>query len=116
MSETDVVIYHNPRCTKSRQALALLRAQGVEPRVIEYLRQPIDADTLTRLVEQLGVPPRDLVRKKEFRALGMAEPENDPDWISLMISHPKIIERPIVVCGQQARLGRPPENVLELLA
>jgi len=108
-------IYHNPRCTKSRQTLALLKEQGVEPQVVEYLNEPPDAKTLQNLVKKLGVKPRDIVRRKEFKELGVDEPADDAGWIELMAAHPKIIERPIVVAGSRAALGRPPENVLEIL-
>ena len=110
-----VTIYHNPRCTKSRQTLARIHEKGVEPTVIEYLKEPPDAATLRRLVKQLGIPPEELVRPKEHKALGLPQPENDDQWIERMAAHPQIIERPIVVVGQKAVLGRPPENVDELL-
>ena len=110
-----VTIYHNPRCTKSRQTLALLREHDVEPQIVEYLETPPDEKTLNRLIKQLGIEPRDLVRKKEFRELGLPATDDPKKLIALMAAHPQIIERPIVVSGGQARLGRPPENVLEIL-
>lgn len=110
-----VTIYHNPRCTKSRQTLARLHEKGVEPTVVEYLKNPPDAATLRRLVKQLGVSPQQLVRAKEHQALGLPQPENDEAWIERMAAHPQIIERPIVVAGGKAVLGRPPENVDTLL-
>ena len=113
-----VTIYHNPRCSKSRQTLNLLRDRAVEPRVIEYLEHPPDEKTLRHLIERLGVRPIDLVRRKEepFRSLGLDEKKEDGDaLIKAMVRHPILIERPIVVRDRQARLGRPPENVLELL-
>ena len=112
---SNVTIYHNPRCTKSRQTLALLKEQGVEPDVIEYLDHPPDVKQLTAIVKKLGIAPRDLVRRKEFRELGVDEPPADKDWLQLMADNPRIIERPIVVSGNRAALGRPPENVLEIL-
>lgn len=108
-------IYHNPRCTKSRQTLALLRENGVEPEIIEYLDQPPDAVTLAKLVKKLGIEPAQLIRKKEYRELGLPETDDAEELLALMAANPKIIERPIVVVGQQARLGRPPEKVLEIL-
>jgi len=111
-------IYHNPRCSKSRQALALLRERGVEPEVIEYLKTPPDAATLARLLKQLGLRPRDLMRAKEpeYRTLGLDAPDlDDATLIRAMAEHPKLIERPIVVAGKHAVLGRPPERVLELV-
>lgn len=110
-----VTIYHNPRCTKSRQTLALLKENGVEPEVVEYLRTPPDAKMLKSILKALGLQPSDMLRKKEYRALGVDQPDDD-ELIDLMSAHPEIIERPIVVCGKKARLGRPPENVLEILS
>lgn len=110
-----VTIYHNPRCTKSRQTLALLEEQGVQPQVVEYLKTPPDEQTLERLVKQLGIEPRELIRRKEYRALGLPETDDPQDLIARMAAHPEIIERPIVVAGGKARLGRPPEKVLEIL-
>lgn len=110
-----VTIYHNPRCTKSRQTLARLHEKGIEPTVVEYLKHPPDADTLRRLVQQLGISPSKLVRSKEHKALSLPEPESDDAWLQRMAAHPQIIERPIVVVGRKAVLGRPPENVDALL-
>lgn len=110
-----VTIYHNPRCSKSRQTLDLLRGEGVEPEVVEYLKTPPDAAALRTLLKKLGLSPAEVIRKKEHQALGLP-PTDDPDeLIARMAAHPEIIERPIVVVGGQARLGRPPENVLEIL-
>lgn len=111
-------IYHNPRCSKSRQALELLRERGVEPEVVEYLKTPPDVATLTRLLGQLGLRPRDLLRTKEpeYRAAGLDDPGlEDAALVRAMVEHPRLIERPIVVAGKRAILGRPPERVLELL-
>ncbi len=110
-----VTIYHNPRCTKSRQTLARIKEKGHEPSVIEYLKEPPDAQTLRRLLKQLGLSASDLVRRKEYRQLGLAEPANEDELIEQMAAHPQVIERPIVVVGEKARLGRPPENVDEIL-
>ena len=110
-----VTIYHNPRCTKSRQTLALLNEQGIEPTVIEYLKSPPDSATIRSLLEKLGIGPAELIRRKEHMALGLPN-SNDPDeLIARMAEHPEIIERPIIVKGAKARLGRPPERVLEIL-
>jgi arsenate reductase len=112
---TAVTIYHNPRCSKSRQTLALLRERGIEPQVVDYLETPPDEKTLRNLLKKLGMAPADLIRKKEHAALGLP-PTDDPDeLIARMAAHPQIIERPIVVAGKTARLGRPPEQVLEIL-
>jgi arsenate reductase len=110
-----VTIYHNPRCTKSRQALALLRDHDVEPEIVEYLKTPPDAKTLAGLLKKLGMKPRELIRKKEYRQLGLPDTEDPDELIGRLAAHPEIMERPIVVCGRKARLGRPPENVLEIL-
>ena len=108
-------IYHNPRCTKSRQTLALLKENGVEPAVIEYLQDPPDEATLRRLLKKLGMKPRELIRQKEYRQLSLSATDDPDELIRRMVANPQIIESPIVVVGNQARLGRPPENVLELL-
>ena len=113
-----VTIYHNPRCSKSRQTLRLLRDKGVEPHIVEYLREPPDAATLKRLSRQLGVSARDLLRRGEaaYKALGLADPgKNEDELIAATIENPILLERPIVVKGDQAVIGRPPENVLKIL-
>ncbi|MDE2998975.1 MAG: arsenate reductase (glutaredoxin) [Gemmatimonadota bacterium] len=115
---SDVVIYHNPRCSKSRQTLSLLRSRGIEPRIVEYLKTPPDEKTLSGILLKLGIRPADLVRTKEdeFRELGLKDKANDPAaLIRVMTEHPILIERPIVVNGDRARVGRPPEDVLEIL-
>jgi arsenate reductase len=114
----ELTIFHNPRCSKSRQTLALLEARGLKPQVIEYLATPPDAATLSRLIRMLGVSARDLIRKgePEYRALGLDDPAlDDAALVAAMTEHPRLIERPIVVAGNRARIGRPPETVLELL-
>lgn len=111
-------IYHNPRCSKSRETLALLQDQGVEPQVVLYLQNPPDPATLTQLLKALNLSPRELIRNKEdeYKALKLADPSlTDEDLVAAMCRHPKLIERPIVVKGKRAALGRPPENVLQLL-
>ena len=113
-----VEIYHNPRCSKSRQALELLRQRGVEPKIRRYLDDPPDAATLDRILDMLGLEPRDLMRKneKEYKALGLDDPALSRDQlIAAMVAHPRLIERPIVVKDGKAALGRPPEKVLEVL-
>ncbi|PWC15121.1 arsenate reductase (glutaredoxin) [Brenneria roseae subsp. americana] len=114
-----VTIYHNPRCSKSRETLALLQQHGIEPDVVRYLDTPPDADTLTRLIQQLGLnSARDLMRKKEeiYQQLNLANASlTEAQLLQAMVDHPRLIERPIVVAGQQARIGRPPEQVLEIV-
>ena len=112
---SDVTIYHNPRCSKSRQTLALLNEKGVDPKVVEYLNDPPDSNTLKSLVIKLGLAASDLVRQKEFRELDVLEPTSEEGWIQLMADNPRIIERPIVVADGKAVLGRPPQRVLEIL-
>ena len=115
---SEIRIYHNPRCSKSRETLALLKDRGIEPVVTEYLTNTPDAAELRNLLAKLGFSARDLLRTKEdeYKALGLNNPAlSDDDLIAAMVSHPKLIERPIVVCGNQARIGRPPEQVLEIL-
>lgn len=117
MAET-VTIYHNPRCSKSRETLALLEANGVTPKVVLYLQTPPDASTLKTLLKTLKLTARDLLRTKEdeYKALKLDNPKlSEDDLIAAMVKHPKLIERPIVVKGRRAVLGRPPENVLQLL-
>lgn len=113
---TAVTIYHNPRCSKSRQTLALLEERGLEPQVIPYLEQPPDAATLRLLLDKLGLAAGELVRRKEapYRELGLAD-ASDEQLIAAMVEHPVLIERPIVVTDKGAALGRPPENVLAVL-
>jgi len=113
-----VTIYHNPRCSKSRQTLALLQERGIEPIVVEYLKTPPDAAELGKLLEALGIGASGLLRsgEPEYRELGLDQSNvTDEQRIRAMVSHPRLIERPIVVCGKYARLGRPPESVLEIL-
>ena len=114
-----VTIYHNPRCSKSRQTLDLLKENGVDPVIVEYLTSPPDADTLDTIVTMLGKEPRDVMRKGEqpFKTLGLADPSKSrEELIRAMVDNPILIERPIVVKdGKKAALGRPPEQVLEIL-
>lgn len=114
-----VTIYHNPRCSKSRETLSLLKENGVEPEVVLYLETPPDAATLEQLVNQLGfTSARQLMRHKEelYRELNLDAPAlTEAQLIAAMTDHPKLIERPIVVTGGNARIGRPPQAVLEIL-
>ena len=115
---SEVTIYHNPRCSKSRATLALLEEHGVAPRVVEYLSTPPDAATLKRLLDLLGLSPRELMRRKEtaYSDLGLDDDTLGNDaLIEAMIANPILIERPIVVAGEKAVIGRPPENVLALI-
>ena len=111
-------IYHNPRCTKSRQTLQLIENAGKDVQVIEYLKTPPTADELKSLLNLLGMKPEQLLRKNEavFKEQFKGKSFSDDEWINIMIEHPKLIERPIVVQGDKAVLGRPPENVNALLS
>jgi arsenate reductase len=113
-----VEIFHNPRCSKSRQTLRLLQEKGIEPDVVEYLNTPPDRDTLEKVLKMLGMEPRDLMRKKEaeYKENGLDNPDLTHDQlIDAMIAHPKLIERPIVIKNGKAAIGRPPEKVLDIL-
>lgn len=112
-----LVIYHNPRCGKSRGALALLQERGLTPTVIEYLKTPLKQAELKTLLRQLGIKPEALVRKGEevFKEHFQGRSLTDEQWIDALAEHPILIERPIVVRGGRAVIGRPPERVLELL-
>lgn len=112
---SDVIIYHNPRCTKSRQTLELLREKGVEPVVVEYLKTPPSPADLTAILAKLGRGPRHITRAKEAAEAGIARDLDGADLIAALSAHPAAIERPIVVKGDRARVGRPPESVLDLL-
>lgn len=110
-------IYHNPRCSKSRQALSLLREHDVEPEIIEYLKEVPSEKELKSLIALLGIEPVQLVRKGEadFKEKFKGKNLSNDEWVKAMIQYPKLIERPIVVSGNKAVVGRPPESVLVLL-
>lgn len=112
-----IVLYHNPRCSKSRAALALLRDRGVEPEVVEYLKTPLDAEALRDLLDLLGMTARDLIRSGEapYRELGLADPTaTEDELIAAVAAHPILMQRPVVRCGERAVVGRPPERVAGL--
>ena len=113
-----IVIYHNPRCSKSRQTLALLEERGLSPKIVEYLESPPDARTLANILQQLGISACELMRKgeNEYKAAekqlaGMSEDEQ----IAWLAKNPRVIERPVVITRKGARIGRPPEQILEIL-
>lgn len=113
-----ISIYHNPRCSKSRQTLALLQERGIEPEIVLYLDTPPNEQTLKSLLQKLGITARQLLRKGEdaFKENNLADKDLSEDQlVSAMVAHPKLIERPIVVNGDKAALGRPPEQVLDIL-
>ena len=114
-----VTIYHNPGCSKSRQTLELLTNEGIEPEVILYLEDTPSTDALKSLIEKLGISARDLLRTGEaqFKDLGLDDVElSDQTLIEAMAGTPILIQRPIVECGDKARIGRPPEQVLEIIS
>lgn len=122
MSDThimsDIRIYHNPRCSKSRETLALLQEKNIEPTVVEYLKETPSALELAEILKKLGLSAQQLVRRKEdaYKSLGLDQPDvTESQLINAMVENPKLIERPIVVVGDQARIGRPPHSVLEIL-
>lgn len=118
MPSATPTLYHNPRCSKSRGALALLNERGIEPRIVAYLEQPPSVEALRTLLARLGVDARALLRKgeAEYKDLGLDDPTLDEAaLIAAMHAHPRLIERPILVVGERAVIGRPPERVLELL-
>ncbi|MFP6798967.1 MAG: arsenate reductase (glutaredoxin) [Pseudomonas sp.] len=115
---TAMTLYHNPRCSKSRSALQLLEDRGLNATIVRYLETPLSAAQLKVLLDKLGISPRQLLRtgEDEYKTLGLNDPQlTDAQLIEAMVEQPKLIERPILVVGDKAVIGRPPENVLEIL-
>ena len=113
-----IIMYHNPRCSKSRQTLTLLNDRDIEPEIIEYLKTPPDAHQLKKILQLLGLSPRDLMRTKEveYKENNLdSKTLSDDQLIAALIKNPVLIERPIVLANGKAAIGRPPENVLEIL-
>lgn len=112
-----MIIYHNPRCRKSRETLELLKSNGVEPEVVKYLETPLSADQLKSLLKKLDIDATELLRKgeKEYKENYKGKDLSEKDAIDAMVKFPKLMERPIVVKGNSAAIGRPPENVLSLI-
>ncbi|WP_296222311.1 arsenate reductase (glutaredoxin) [Pseudomonas sp. UBA2684] len=116
---TDLTLYHNPRCSKSRSALQLLEARGLTPTIVRYLETPPSAAQLQAVLSKLGIAARQLLRSGEadYQALNLADPSlSEAQLIAAMVAHPTLIERPILIAGDRAVIGRPPEKVLEILA
>ena len=114
----EITIYHNSRCSKSRQTLQLIRDNSIEPKIVEYLKTPLQKDELKKISDMLGLRPKQFIRKNEidFKDNNYGDiVDDDEKIIEAMVYHPTIIERPIVTMGTRAIVGRPPENVLELL-
>ncbi|ROO07108.1 arsenate reductase (glutaredoxin) [Pseudomonas fluorescens] len=115
---TDLTLYHNPRCSKSRGALELLEARGLTPNVVRYLETPLSAAQIKALLGKLGISARQLLRsgEDEYKMLQLADESlSDAQLIDAIAQHPKLMERPILEVGDKAVIGRPPENILELL-
>jgi arsenate reductase len=110
-------IYHNPRCSKSRQTLSIIKEHGIEPEIIKYLNDTPTKEELTTLIEQLGIAPHDLIRTNEkiYKEKFKGKSLSDEEWVEAMVEYPKLIQRPIVVSEGKAVLGRPPEKVLTLI-
>lgn len=116
---TDLTLYHNPSCSKSRGALEILEARGLSPKIVRYLDTPPSAAELQTLLVKLGLPARQLLRTGEeaYKSLNLADASlSDAQLIAAMVAQPKLIERPILIAGERAIIGRPPERILELLA
>jgi arsenate reductase len=115
---TDMTLYHNPRCSKSRSALQLLEERGLNPVIVRYLETPLSAAHLQKLLSMLGLSPRQLLRTGEddYKTLGLSNSQlTDAQLIDAMANQPKLIERPILVVGDKAVIGRPPERILEIM-
>ena len=110
-------IYHNPRCTTSCKTLELIKSRGLKPEVVEYLKNPPSAQEIREIVKMLGISPFELVRQKENVFIENYKGKNfsDAEWIVILAQNPKLIERPIVVSGSKAVIGRPPQNVINLI-
>lgn len=111
-------IYHNPRCSKSRASLEMIQAKGITPTIIKYLETPPDKQQLTELLGKLGLQAEQIVRKGEalFKELGLGDKTlSNEEWIDVLAEHPQLIERPIVVNGNKAAIGRPIEKVIDIL-
>lgn len=113
-----VVIFHNPRCSKSRQTLALIEENGISPEIVEYLKTPPSVAGLSEIIDKLGINVRDIIRSKEdeYKEVGLDKDSlTDEEILEKLCSTPKLIERPIVINGDKAVIGRPPENVLTII-
>jgi len=116
--DDSLIILHNPRCSKSRETLKLLEARGLQPRIIDYLKNPPTVEELHEILNRLGIRARDLMRRKEphYQGAGLNDPElSEEALVRAIAEHPQIMERPVVIAGNKAVLGRPPENVLSIL-
>jgi arsenate reductase len=112
---SQIEILHNPRCSKSRQTFELLKENGVELKITEYLQEPFSAKEIEGISKKLGLPPSQFLRKGEFKKLGITKADTEEGIIAQMTKYPILIERPIVINGNRAKIGRPPESVLDIL-
>lgn len=112
-----VTIFHNPRCSKSRQTLEIIKDKGIEPEIVEYLKTPPNAAEIERILTLLNKSPRKLMRTKEsvYKELGLADENDNNKLVTAMVNNPKLIERPIVIAKDKAVIGRPPEAVLDII-
>jgi arsenate reductase len=117
VADSGITIYHNPRCSKSRKTLELLREHGIEPTIVEYLKDPPDKTALKNITDMLGLNPEQIVRKGEdtFKQHFAGKSLTGDQWLEALANYPILIERPIVIKGSRAVLGRPPEKVLDLI-
>ena len=116
---TELTFYHNPRCSKSRAALELLEGRGLAPTIVRYLETPPTAAELRQVLDKLNISPRQLLRtgEDEYKQLNLADPSlSDEQLIEAMSAHPRLIERPVLIAGDKAVVGRPPEKILEILS
>ena len=111
------ILYHNPRCSKSRQALALLKEKGIEPEIHEYLKTPISKEQLEEILALLNISASDLIRSSEdtYKELGLSKNDSEEQLIDAMVKYPKLIQRPIYVNNGKAAVGRPPEDILTIV-
>ena len=115
---SDFIIYHNPRCSKSRQTLEILNGQGVNAEIVLYLESPLSTEEIASILQKLDLNPRDIIRKgeEEYKVLNLKDQSlTENELITFMSENPKLIERPIVIKGNKAVIGRPPENVLSII-
>lgn len=113
---SEYTIWHNPRCSKSRETMSILQSRGAETEVVKYLEEKLSVQSIKEVLKKLGISARELMRTKEeeYKSLGLKDEKDEEKLIEAMVEHPKLIERPIVIKGNKAVLGRPPEKVLEL--
>ena len=113
----ELTVFHNPRCRKSRETLQIITGNGIEPNIIEYLKNPPTMEELKSVIQKLGINPESLIRKGEkvFKENYKGKQFNDQEWLEILVKHPVLIERPIVIKGNDAVIGRPPENVKTFL-